>query len=581
MLIVALVPLFSVGGIYLSRSISDETARYRTDVVNSLKWLEHETTRDIDALRLQGIRLSLEAGIIAELGDSVNWDESSRYRVEKILFSNSLSLESHSTCVFTREGHSASNTGSTKLIEVVGDHVGAYREMLRRSTRMYLWGDPILFEGEWLLPYLRFIYGADKSEPIGLLVQNYPVDLIRSASAKQMAAAGIRTEDVLLVNGDTILSSWDGGLIGTSLSALNGGGSPPEGMLSADYGGTPSMYIEYANEKVTDWRYIAVIARSEVYAAGYAIVRLIAAVALLCIAFIVLASLLVSRNISRPLRYLSGAMVEIGNKNLNAELKNPRYHDEVGRMWLSLIEMTEMLKRYQAETKAAWEENKRLYYEALKAQINPHFLYNTFSSVIALIDSGHPGEATEMLVALADLLHISISRTTEFVTVEQELNLIRRYMEIQKVRFGKGFQSIIDVDMDIMKLHTVKIMLQPVVENALEHGLAHCEDGRGMISIRGRREGDLLVFEVADNGGGLSDERMREVNDMLRGPRMPPSPEFGIGLKNVNDRIRYEFPGDDRVGVTLARSGNNTLVRIATKATEKAEDGTIRFADLR
>jgi len=102
-----------------------------------------------------------------------------------------------------------------------------------------------------------------------------------------------------------------------------------------------------------------------------------------------------------------------------------------------------------------------------------------------------------------------------------------------------------------------------------------------MISIRGRREGDLLVFEVADNGGGLSDERMREVNDMLRGPRMPPSPEFGIGLKNVNDRIRYEFPGDDRVGVTLARSGNNTLVRIATKATEKAEDGTIRFADLR
>ena len=122
--------------------------------------------------------------------------------------------------------------------------------------------------------------------------------------------------------------------------------------------------------------------------------------------------------------------------------------------------------------------------------------------------------------------------------------------------------------MDILKLPIVKIILQPVVENALEHGLKMSSCGEALLVIRGWREGDLLIFEVQDNCKTLTEQRMREVNDWLCGRKPAPETTVGIGLKNVNDRICYEFPEDERLGVRLERRGGNTVTRVVVRRVE-------------
>jgi two-component system sensor histidine kinase YesM len=221
------------------------------------------------------------------------------------------------------------------------------------------------------------------------------------------------------------------------------------------------------------------------------------------------------------------------------------------------------------------EQNQRLRLEALKAQINPHFLYNTFGSVIYLVEEGKKEEAIEMLVALSELLHISLSRSQELITVEQELGLLRRYMDIQKVRYENRFRYLIDVDIDIMKLYMVKIVLQPVVENVLEHGLKQKADIQALICIRGWREKELLIFEVSDNCNTLTFQRMEEVNRKIHGTEPARAAKTGIGLKNVNDRICYEFSNDKRLGVWMAKREKETVTRIVLKVEEGLDDGTI------
>jgi two-component system sensor histidine kinase YesM len=377
----------------------------------------------------------------------------------------------------------------------------------------------------------------------------------------------IRVENVLIINDGEVISSWDKELIGTSFTGKD--------TFNAKYNGKTCRFLYYENGNASVWSYVAIVSQREIYAASRSIVQFFVFTSLICIICIILASYLVSRSISKPLEYLSGAMQDIGNNNLNIELKAPNYQDEVGKMWGCLIEMKDTLKKSMDDSRAAMEQNQRLRLEALKAQINPHFLYNTFGSVIYLVEEGKKEEAIEMLVALSELLHISLSRSQELITVEQELGLLRRYMDIQKVRYENRFRYLIDVDIDIMKLYMVKIVLQPVVENVLEHGLKQKADIQALICIRGWREKELLIFEVSDNCNTLTFQRMEEVNRKIHGTEPARAAKTGIGLKNVNDRICYEFSNDKRLGVWMAKREKETVTRIVLKVEEGLDDGTI------
>ena len=190
---------------------------------------------------------------------------------------------------------------------------------------------------------------------------------------------------------------------------------------------------------------------------------------------------------------------------------------------------------------AEHEHKRKREFDTLQSQINPHFLYNTLDIIVWMIENEQKQEAVEVVTALARFFRISLSRGKSIITVRDELEHARNYLMIQKMRFKNKFTYVIDAGEDVMELASLKLMLQPLVENAIYHGMEFM-DGDGRIEVTVRREGDDLRFEVRDNGLGMTKEQA----DSLLGdePYVSSRRGSGIGVKNVNERIRLYFGGD-------------------------------------
>lgn len=181
--------------------------------------------------------------------------------------------------------------------------------------------------------------------------------------------------------------------------------------------------------------------------------------------------------------------------------------------------------------------------KALQAQINPHFLYNTLDAIAWLCEEERNQDAVEMVNSLARLFRISISRGHELIPIEKELQHAHSYLKIQNFRYKNQFSYTFDVDQECLGYLCNKITLQPIIENAIYHGVDRMVD-EGLIRISVRQEDDMIVFAVEDNGVGMTEEQCREVLYKEPGDRV------GIGIKNVNDRVKIYF--GEEYGLSIA-----------------------------
>jgi two-component system LytT family sensor kinase len=185
--------------------------------------------------------------------------------------------------------------------------------------------------------------------------------------------------------------------------------------------------------------------------------------------------------------------------------------------------------------------------EALKSQINPHFLFNTLASVSSLIRS-QPETARMVVQKLSGLLRKLMRQDEQFVTLREELEAIDEYLAIEVVRFGPRLTVVKSVSPDTLDTIVPSLLLQPLVENAVKHGLAR-KVGAGHITIRAWREHDSAVIEVEDDGLGISEERL------------PSAMTSGIGLNNVNERLRVLYGAEHRLSLSGA-PGKGALARV-------------------
>ncbi|MFI3172532.1 MAG: sensor histidine kinase, partial [Eubacteriales bacterium] len=201
--------------------------------------------------------------------------------------------------------------------------------------------------------------------------------------------------------------------------------------------------------------------------------------------------------------------------------------DSFGHMVVRIQELMEKVRKEEISL-------RKTELNALQAQINPHFLYNTLDSIAWMCEEERTKEAVEMVNALAKLFRISISKGHELITIEKELQHASSYLQIQNVRYRNQFTYEIEADESCMKYLCNKITLQPIIENAIYHGLDRMVD-EGKISIRIYPMGDDIVMEVEDNGLGMTEEQCKEILHREAGDRT------GIGIKNVHDRVQIYF----------------------------------------
>ena len=244
---------------------------------------------------------------------------------------------------------------------------------------------------------------------------------------------------------------------------------------------------------------------------------------------------------------------------------------EIQHLGLTIRFMVEELQELTDKMVKEQEEKRKNELDALQSQINPHFLYNTLDSIMWMIESERYEDAVSMVQALGRLLRISLSRGKNVISVGDELQHARSYLAIQKYRYKNKFTSYFEVEPDIQQYKTIKLVIQPLIENAIYYGMEYM-DGEGEIHIRAyTRERDLYL-EVEDNGPGMPEE---QVEHLLTGGEKARQKGSGIGLKNVNQRIQLYF--GTQYGLEIeSEPDEGTVVRIHIPKTTEEEAGEQR-----
>ena len=244
---------------------------------------------------------------------------------------------------------------------------------------------------------------------------------------------------------------------------------------------------------------------------------------------------------------------------------------EIQHLGLTIRFMVEELQELTDKMVKEQEEKRKNELDALQSQINPHFLYNTLDSIMWMIESERYEDAVSMVQALGRLLRISLSRGKNVISVGDELQHARSYLAIQRYRYKNKFTSYFEVEPDIEQYKTIKLVIQPLIENAIYYGMEYM-DGEGEIHIRAyTRERDLYL-EVEDNGPGMPEE---QVEHLLTGGEKARQKGSGIGLKNVNQRIQLYF--GTQYGLEIeSEPDEGTVVRIHIPKTTEEEAGEQR-----
>lgn len=286
----------------------------------------------------------------------------------------------------------------------------------------------------------------------------------------------------------------------------------------------------------TGWKIVSVVPMSAfdmgISGMRFFVILLVA----LCMLMMILLNQLVSARIAKPLQRLNASVRdwEAGNMNPDIYVGGSLEVEHLGRTLRSTVaQIQELMHDILVEQ----EEKRKSELDALQSQINPHFLYNTLDSIVWMIEGEHYEDAVFMITQLASLFRIALSRGKTIIRIGDEIMHARNYMNIQKVRYKNIFSVDFSIDETILDCCTVKLVVQPLLENAIYYGV-ECMDGDGEISVIGyRRENDIYI-EVKDNGLGMPKETVDALlkeNNRVRGKGS------GVGLINVHNRIRLRF----------------------------------------
>lgn len=243
----------------------------------------------------------------------------------------------------------------------------------------------------------------------------------------------------------------------------------------------------------------------------------------------------------------------------------PERADEIGKLTSSIQEMSEKIGQLVEKLKTEQERMRTAEFKALQAQINPHFLYNSLDSINWLARRGDVQKTTEMVTALTTFFRIGLSKGRDLITVKEELEHIHSYLVIQKIRYENQFEYSFYVDPETENYFVPKLMLQPLVENALYHGIKLC-DRKCVLMIQVLSRDDQIEIEVLDNGAGMDEETLESVREAMEHTGENRTNSYGV--VNVNDRIR--ILAGQQYGLTFtSEKGVGTSAKIILPKTLK------------
>lgn len=314
----------------------------------------------------------------------------------------------------------------------------------------------------------------------------------------------------------------------------------------------------------TGWNIVGVVPLQEIVEEANSIRQLIIISVMLSIVFAITLHFFVSTRLTRPVRILKNKMQLAASGFLEAKVVLTGT-DEISDLGSSFNIMIGKIRMLLDQSIKEQQEIKKSELRALQAQINPHFLYNTLDSILWLAQSEKKDQVVQMVMALSKLFRISLSKGKDWITFETEIEHLQSYLTIQQMRYRDILDYEIAIDSSLNSLLILKMTLQPIVENALYHGLKN-KRGKGLIRITAKIEDDdNFLIVVEDNGKGITEERLQQLRKDLMEPQTPKETgnevSGGFGLHNVHRRIRLYY--GEAYGVQIdSMAGEGTIVSI-------------------
>ncbi|MBN1891165.1 MAG: sensor histidine kinase [Clostridiales bacterium] len=267
-----------------------------------------------------------------------------------------------------------------------------------------------------------------------------------------------------------------------------------------------------------------------------------------------------NNSINKPVIRLKTMASKIASGDLSIRVKKPEI-SELDELTDSLNTMAGKLGELIEQNTQKQQHIQKAEMRALQAQIAPHFMYNTLDTILSLAEDGQNEEVAKTTLALSNFFRLSLNKGRDWVTVAEEKSHVESYLAIQKIRYGAILNYEIDIAEDMLRESMLKILLQPLVENAIYHGIKKNRQG-GCVSLTGRKEDHCLVFVVEDNGVGMEPEELVLLRENLADYDVN-NPETGFGMYNVYKRIQLYYRTDDGLTVESEyRKGSKVTLRL-------------------
>lgn len=292
--------------------------------------------------------------------------------------------------------------------------------------------------------------------------------------------------------------------------------------------------IALATIPSTGWRIVGVsFLNDSLKEAGLEIKKNTLWIFLTVFSLIFIMSISVSRYIARPITNMVKVMRNVDDNRFGVYTHENRF-TEIQQLSGSYNHLIDHVKELMIQVKDEQEELRKSEMNVLQAQINPHFLYNTLESILWMSERGNNQGASEMVAALGKLLRISLNKGGNFIPISQEIAHAQSYLTIQQIRYKNQFHYSIEADESVLANATIKIIIQPFLENALYHGIERMVD-EGNITIKVKDKGDKILIQIQDDGIGMSLETLQIIE------KEKDSQKGGVGIRNVHQRIQMYF----------------------------------------
>lgn len=417
------------------------------------------------------------------------------------------------------------------------------------------------FEG--CIALCRNILSFDTGERLGVLIWHIDAGRINTLMKDATLPGGY----VLAIAPDGYVINRDGDFTeqDTVSKLVKQRLTSPEGYFEVTLNAVRYM-VSYSTSHVTGWRLVNLIPENQLKQDMFAYQSLLAGLTAGLLLLMVAGALIMAHWLFKPIGRLAWAIDHVDYEQFRLPDMAISGGDEIGKLTHAF---QDMLGRIQALVRQRDQEHdalKRAELQALQSQINPHFLYNTLDSAAWIAKGAGIAEIADLMVALARFYRISLSDGLSEIPIEREIEHVKTYLHIEAIRYGDKFVAEYRLDERVNRYYIIKIVLQPLVENALRHGVRG-KPGRGRVRLTTRLEGEAVFLMVEDDGVGMESG---QAGRLLAAPASSHDARYGYGLANVNERLVMRYGAGHGLNIE-SEPGKGTRVWMRIPVEETGE----------